>query len=180
VGLREVGRVLSSTGDTIELRFGEGRISGVLALLLGASSVLGVLCFHFPEYLTTPELRAGYDVPLLRNLLRGGMLLAVVSGSLSVLLARSKGLGVAGIALTLAAQWLGGANVYVDEFEQPAISFGLDWLVLAANLPVLDMLFGTWIDHPGRWPERYSVVGKDLPDGFLGQHLYPFVSPKEG
>jgi len=50
----------------------------------------------------------------------------------------------------------------------------------AANLPVLDMLFGTWIDHPGRWPQRYGVVGKPLPGKFVGQHLYPFVATKEG
>lgn len=49
----------------------------------------------------------------------------------------------------------------------------------AANLPVLDMLFGTYISNSGRWPERYGVVGKDLPRGFVSQHLYPFIaSPK--
>jgi sterol desaturase/sphingolipid hydroxylase (fatty acid hydroxylase superfamily) len=47
----------------------------------------------------------------------------------------------------------------------------------AASLPVLDMLFGTYADHPDRWPERYGVVGKPLPTGFLAQHLYPFVAP---
>ena len=57
-------------------RVGEGRISAAIAVLLGACSLLAVLCFHFPEYLTTPELRASYDVALLRNLLRAGMLAA--------------------------------------------------------------------------------------------------------
>src|SRR5262249_38329865 len=113
-----------------EMRFGEGRIAAAIAVLLGACSLLAVLCFHFPEYLTTPELRAGYDVALLRDLLRGGMLLAVAFGVVAVVLGRSK-LGFLGIALTLAAQWLGGANVEVAAFEQPVISFGLDWLVLA-------------------------------------------------
>ena len=37
------------------LRLGEGRISGAIAVLLGACSLLAVLCFHFPEYLTTAE-----------------------------------------------------------------------------------------------------------------------------
>ena len=112
------------------MRFGEGRISGAIAVFLGACSLLAVLCFHFPEYLTTPELRATYDVALLRNLLRAGMLAAVVAGSIAVAFGRSKR-GFLGIALALAAQWLGGANVEVGAFEQPVISFGLDWLVLA-------------------------------------------------
>jgi sterol desaturase/sphingolipid hydroxylase (fatty acid hydroxylase superfamily) len=49
----------------------------------------------------------------------------------------------------------------------------------AAHLPVLDMLFGTWIDNAGRWPQRYGVVGKPLPRGFLAQHLYPFTARRE-
>ena len=51
-------------GDTAELlkrsgpmRFGQGIIATVLALSLGFLCLLGVLAFHFPEYLTTPELR---------------------------------------------------------------------------------------------------------------------------
>ena len=112
------------------MRIGEGRISAAIAVLLGALSLLAVLCFHFPEYLTTPELRTSYDVALLRNLLRAGMLAAVVAGGIAVALGRSK-LGFLGIALALAAQWLGGASVGVDAFAQPKISFGLDWLVLA-------------------------------------------------
>jgi len=126
--LRDALRVASEAHG--ELRFGEGRISGAIAVFLGACSLLAVLCFHFPEYLTTPERRAAYDVVLLRNLLRGGMLAAVVAGSIAVLRGRSK-LGFLGLALALAAQWLGGANVEVGAFDQPVMSFGLDWLVLA-------------------------------------------------
>ena len=47
----------------------------------------------------------------------------------------------------------------------------------AANLPVLDMIFGTYVDNAGRWPERYGVVGKPLPSSFAAQHLYPFIAP---
>jgi sterol desaturase/sphingolipid hydroxylase (fatty acid hydroxylase superfamily) len=50
----------------------------------------------------------------------------------------------------------------------------------AANLPVLDMIFGTWIGNHGRWPERYGVVGKPLPEGFIAQHLYPFIGRPKG
>ena len=51
------------------------------------------------------------------RLLRVGMLLAIVFGALAIFLSRSMRLGFAGIATTRLAQWLGGANVYVDECE---------------------------------------------------------------
>lgn len=89
-----------------------------------------MLCFHFPEYLTTPELRAKYDVSLLRTILASAMVAAVAFGTLTFFLTRCRSLGFAGIALTLAAQALGGANVEIKEFNTPAFSFGLDWLVL--------------------------------------------------
>ena len=41
--------------------FGEGRISGYLSTLLGLCSLLGVLCFKFPELLATADLRANLD-----------------------------------------------------------------------------------------------------------------------
>ena len=43
------------------LRVGEGLVSGYIACFLAILSFLGVVAFHFPEYLTTPELRANYD-----------------------------------------------------------------------------------------------------------------------
>jgi hypothetical protein len=36
------------------LRFGEGNISGYIACMLAMLSFLGVLAFHFPQYLITP------------------------------------------------------------------------------------------------------------------------------
>ena len=68
--------------EEVELKFGEGRISGAVSVFLGALSVIAVLCFHFPEYLTTPALRQSYPVEHLRDLLRAGMVLGVVAGSL--------------------------------------------------------------------------------------------------
>ena len=141
---------MSAEADATSLRFGEGRISGLLSVFLGALSVLAVLCFHFPEWMTTPELRAAYPVEVLRWLLLAGMLLAAAFGALSVLLSPSKRLGFAGIALALAAQWLGGAHVEVDEFESPVVSFGFDWLVLAllANSLVFVFIEKVWPLRP--------------------------------
>lgn len=140
----------SPRSDEIALRFGEGRISGLLGVFLGALSVLAVLCFHFPEWLTTPELRRAYPVEILRWVLLAGMLLAVLLGALSLWLGTSKRLGFAAIALALAAQWLGGAHVEVDEFDSPVVSFGFDWLVLAliANSLVFVFIERVWPLRP--------------------------------
>ena len=58
------------------MRFGEGRISGAFSIVFGAMALGGVLCFLFPERLTTPEFRAQYDVEIMRRLLEGSMLFA--------------------------------------------------------------------------------------------------------
>lgn len=139
-----------SGSDEIRLRFGQGLISGLLGVFLGALSVLAVLCFHFPEWLTTPELRRTYPVELLRHVLLAGMLLAAVFGALSLLLSDSKRLGFAGIALALVAEWMGGAHVVVDDFDAPVVSFGFDWLVLAllANSLVFVFVERVWPLRP--------------------------------
>ncbi|MFT7278330.1 MAG: hypothetical protein ACI8WI_001858, partial [Pseudoalteromonas distincta] len=67
---------------TNHLQIGEGNISGYIACFLAILSCLGVLAFHFPEYLTTPELRKSYSVDFLRQLMFASLL---VSGSLGLL-----------------------------------------------------------------------------------------------
>ena len=51
------------------MELGKGKITGVIALTLGGLAVLSVLAFHFPQYLTTPDLRHKYDVNILREIL---------------------------------------------------------------------------------------------------------------
>ena len=63
------------------LRPGRGMVTGVVALILAVLCFLGVLAFHFPEYLTTPQLRKSYDVETMRKVLLGAM---VISGGLSL------------------------------------------------------------------------------------------------
>ncbi len=122
-------------------RLGEGKISGSLSLFLGALCIGGVLCFHFPEYLTTPELRRSYDIETMRHVLRGAMFLSVFLGSLTFFLSKRKRMGFAGIVLTLIAQALGGSTVEVGDFESSQVSFGLDWLVLDLLSSTLIFIF---------------------------------------
>ena len=122
-----------------ELRIGEGRASGPLSVTLGALSVLAVLCFRFPDLLTTPDLRAAYPLDLLRAVLFGALLLALGLGGMSVVLAPRPRLGSLGIALAGVAIALGGAWVETGELRGRAHTLGLDWFVL--NLLVLAVVF---------------------------------------
>jgi lathosterol oxidase len=123
----------------IALRFGEGRISGVLAVSLGGLSLLAVLCFRHPGLLTTADLRAVYPVPVLRGVLFASLLLALGFSFLSLVLARSRTPGLAGLAFTGAAIALGGAWVETPDAVPKRTSLGLDWFVL--DLLLLAILF---------------------------------------
>ena len=56
------------TPDLSEKQFkiGQGRISGYISIFLGALSLIAVLAYQFPSYLTTTELRAVYDANILQ------------------------------------------------------------------------------------------------------------------
>ena len=99
---------------------------------------------------SSPEAARSDAVPLRFGEGRISGALGVFLGALSIFLSRSKRLGFAGIALALAAQWLGGAHVEVDEFDSPVVSFGFDWLVLAllANSLVFVFIERVWPLRP--------------------------------
>ena len=56
-GANRQERQACGTTSIPPLVVGEGRISGYLSIAFGGLSVLGVLCFLFPDALTTPSLR---------------------------------------------------------------------------------------------------------------------------
>ena len=78
------------------LRTGKGLVSGVIALTLAILCFLGVLAFHFPEYLTTPQLRKSYDVTVIRNIMLVAM--ASMPGSMDTITGMGTGMGMAGLA----------------------------------------------------------------------------------
>ncbi len=55
------------------LERGQGLASGVTALSLAILCFLGVLAFHFPQYLTTPELRQKYNPDVIRSIMFAAM-----------------------------------------------------------------------------------------------------------
>lgn len=123
----ETRELLRSDG---ELHAGLGRISGVIALSLGVLSLLAVLAFHFPQYLTTPDLRHKYSVDVLRQLLLGGLLVAGGISLGNVVLGRSRNINAVAFAFVLAATALGGSRVPVGNFPDHTPYIGLDWFIL--------------------------------------------------
>jgi len=111
-------------------RFGEGKISGYLSTGLGALSLLAVLCYRFPTYLTTRELREVYDPEVLRWVLMAAIWGAFALGLVSFALSRDKRLPAVGSLFALGALGFGGHGVETGSFSQLPVAFGLDFLVL--------------------------------------------------
>jgi sterol desaturase/sphingolipid hydroxylase (fatty acid hydroxylase superfamily) len=113
-----------------ELKPGLGKISSMIALSLGFLSLLGVLAFHFPQYLTTPDLRHRYSVDLLRQLLLGALLIAGGISLGNVILGRMRNINIVAFALVVIATALGGSRVPVGNFPEHTPYIGLDWFIL--------------------------------------------------
>lgn len=125
--LGKTASLLSSEG---ELRTGKGLASGAFALALAILCFLGALAFHFPQYLTTPELRAKYDVGVIRQIMLAGLLISGGWSLANVARGRSRGVNGAALLLVLATVALGGSRVPVGDFADGAPYLGLDWLIL--------------------------------------------------
>jgi sterol desaturase/sphingolipid hydroxylase (fatty acid hydroxylase superfamily) len=124
-----------------------GKISAYLSSFLGAMSLLGVLCFRYPEHLTTPELRNAYDVPTLRAVLATSLALALGFGVLTFVLSAlpstaaapaSRGgtrgqrrMGLVGVLAASLAIALGGTSLEERPVDPTPVSLGLDWLLLS-------------------------------------------------
>lgn len=99
---------------------------------LGVLSLATVLCFHFPELLTTREFRAVYTEDFARTLLLVGLAAAFFAGTIAVLRDQHKRMAFIGVGTATAAVLLGGTDVPFDgRVEDTPFSLGLDWFVLA-------------------------------------------------
>lgn len=131
--------------------FGHGWISGVIAAVLGLSSLGAVLCFHFPG-LTVAEIRAHYPVAVIRAALHVTLVGSFLLATISICLRRNKTMGVVGLVSTVLATLLGGPAVEVGD-EAYNTWLGVDWVVLdlllysAVFIP-LERLFALRPDQP--------------------------------
>jgi hypothetical protein len=89
-----------------------------------------VLAFHFPQYLTTPELRHKYSVDVLRQILLVG-----AAGGRRHVAGQSDAQPPAqpqhrGVSAGVCAVALGGSRVPVGNFPDHTPYIGLDWFIL--------------------------------------------------
>lgn len=108
---------------------------------LGLLALMGVLCFHFPELLTSRDFRAVYEESFARQLLLIGLIAAFVFGTLAILRGRDIRVALVGVCSAALAVLLGGATVHFDAIESTPYSLGLDWFVIS-------LLFSTLVFVP--------------------------------
>ncbi len=137
-----------------ELRPGRGMVSGVVALALGILCFLGVLAFHFPEYLTTPQLRKSYNVDVMRQLLYWSLVGAGAVALFNIVFGRVRWLSLATFVLIGLTLLLGAHKVEVNpNFPDNTTYLGLDWFIL-------DLLGSTLIFV---FIEKFFALRKDQP-----------------
>lgn len=111
-----------------------------IGLFLAVLCLLAVLAFHFPGYLSNPQLRAVYDVDMLRVVLQVSLYAALSLGLAALVVARRKGLALAVLSTAIVAITLGGATVQVQlPVRQAPIYLSLDLIIL--DLLFMSMIF---------------------------------------
>jgi len=164
-------RINEIFGDDDPTGFGTGWWSGVLSAFFGVLAFGAVVCLHFPQLLSSPELRPYYPMHLIRLLIQAVIAGAIFFGVLSAMMRRKKVLALTGMLFALGATLLGGASVPINEDLGSGPAIGLDWFLL-------DMLLMTLIFSPIEvlWPAypQQSVFRSEwLTDivYFLSTHL---------
>src|SRR5246127_805028 len=124
-------------GDAESTGFGTGWWSGILSAFLGFLSFGAVLCLHFPQLLSSPELRPHYPMHTMRVLIQGLIVAAIFFGVISSILRKKKILALTGMLLAIAATALGGSSVPINETPRGGLAIGLDWFLLDLFLMAL-------------------------------------------
>lgn len=117
-------------------RWGSGWISGAAALVLSLAGLGAVLCMHFPDWLTTPQLRTLLLQSWLKPAVQATLLLAFALACLNIVLRRDKVLGFSATFLIICASALG---VTLPVTPSSTNALGLDWFIL--NLLMTGVLF---------------------------------------
>ena len=73
-----------------------------------------MLAFHFPQYLTTPELRRSYDVGVIRQIMFWAMVMAGSLALVNIIFNRSRWLSAFAFGLVALTVLLGGHSINVD------------------------------------------------------------------
>ncbi len=95
------------------------------------------MCLHFPQLLSSPELRSHYPMHAIRLLMQALIVGALVFGLISSILRKKKVLAFTGMLLAFAAAGLGGSSVPINETLKDGPAIGLDWFLLDIFLMAL-------------------------------------------
>jgi sterol desaturase/sphingolipid hydroxylase (fatty acid hydroxylase superfamily) len=123
-------RINEFFGDADSTGFGTGWWSGILSAFFGFLSFGAVLCLHFPQLLTSPELRSHYPIHTMRVLIQCIIVGSFAFGIIASIKRRKKTLALTGMLLALAATALGGSSVRINEPLHSGPAIGLDWFLL--------------------------------------------------
>ena len=164
-------RINQMFGDSDPSGFGTGWWSGVLSAFFGVLAFGAVVCLHFPQLLSSPDLRPYYPMHLMRWAIQGVIAGAILFGVISAMLRKKKVLALTGMLFALGATLLGGASVPINADLRNGPAIGLDWFLL-------DMLLMTLIFSPievlwPAYPQQSVFRGEWLTDivYFLSTHL---------
>ncbi|HEY2775381.1 MAG TPA: hypothetical protein VGK20_15165 [Candidatus Binatia bacterium] len=83
-------RINALFGDEDPTGFGTGWWSGVLSAFCGILAFGAVVCLHFPQLLSSPELRPHYPMALMRMLIQTDIVAAILLGVGSAFLRRKR------------------------------------------------------------------------------------------
>lgn len=112
------------------LKIGEGKISGYSSIFLGLLSLTGVICFKYPEWLTTPQFRDVYSGESMKIVLTATIIASFLFAIVSFILSKQKKWAMTGILICTLAIVLGGLQVQGRPVEKTSWHLGVDWLLL--------------------------------------------------
>jgi sterol desaturase/sphingolipid hydroxylase (fatty acid hydroxylase superfamily) len=130
-------RINAFFSDSEATGFGTGWWSGILSAFSGFLAFGAVLCLHFPQLLTSPELRPFYPMHTMRLLIQGLIVAAIVFGVIATIKRKKKNLALLGMLLAIAATALGGSSVKINGSMGDGPAIGLDWFLLDLFLMAL-------------------------------------------
>lgn len=123
----------------MRLKVGQGQISSYISIFLGVLALGAILCFRFPEKLTTPEFRELYTAESMKILVMAVIIGSFFFSMLSLLLAKKITLALPGAAISCVAILLGAFALEGRAVENTSWHFGLDWMLL--DLLLMTIIF---------------------------------------
>jgi lathosterol oxidase len=115
------------------------KFRGAISIFLGLLSIISLLCFRFPEYLTTPDFCEIYTGEMVERIMFGAIIVSLVFALVSFLLSKKKKMELIGLSLCVVTIALGGFSVEGRSVDKVNWSIGLDWMIL--DLLMMAFLF---------------------------------------